>query len=446
MGFSVKFGEAGWRACAIFLFLGSVALLFMDPLIGIAAVCVAIVVLYSYVRLRDDLGRLPDLVMFSPPGIEASLTVGRIVDSPVKVESGFRDVVQLRCTLADSLLSSGEVLEGVNSVSYLFKPGVSGDVSSPSLLADVSGYLGLFSGSVDLAFRQSFKVYPRVVEVVAEAVEFLARSDTFGSGAQITRLRGGGSEYAETRPYVVGDSLKNVDWKASARFGSLMSKDFYLEGGAEISIVYDLVAPDSASRDEVAASLLELVLFYARMDYAVDLHVVESGSVRYSGERLAPQVAVSIALRSVLESVEVEPRVFYEVLDPGASAVLGRVLEMPSPWEGLGGRDVVSAEYVYSDLFSGREAEGLMVTVVSASGDPAPLFGLARLVRSRGWNLWLLQPSKPWVSSAGLEGAVEAWSRYRRLYSRLERDGVQIRSSVKELQEDFASGVSVEAA
>ncbi len=81
-----------------------------------------------------------------------------------------------------------------------------------------------------------------------------------------------------------------------------------------------------------------------------------------------------------------------------------------------------------------------MVTVVSALGDPAPLFGLARLVRSRGWSIWLLQPAKPWLSAAGLEGAVDAWGRFGRLYSRLERDGVQVRSSVRELQGDLIAG------
>ena len=239
--------------------------------------------------------------------------------------------------------------------------------------------------------------------------------------------------------------MKNLDWKATARFGSLMAKEFYLEGGAEIGVVYDLVAPDSVARDEVAASFLELVLMYARMDYAVDLHVVEGSRAVFSGERLAPQVAVSVALRSVLASVEVDPGVVYDVLDPGASGVFRRVLELPDPWAGFGGRDIVGAEYVYVDLLSGREVEGMYVSVVSALGDPAPLFGLARYAMGRGWSVSLLQPARPWLSATGLEGAVGAWGRYGRLYSRLEKDGVRVCSSVMEVQRDLAEGSSVTA-
>ena len=425
---------------AVFLIVGSLAVLFVDPLIGVASAGVVGVILYSYLRLGRDLGRVSSGLRFSPDGVESSTAVGKVVKSSLRVESMLGDVVQLRATLEDSLLDNEEVLPGVNSVNYVFKPGVSGEVSADSFVVGIGGYLGLFEGEVDVGFRQVFRVYPRYVDVIAEAAEFLAQSDVFGSGAQILRLRGGGAEYAESRPYVAGDSLKNLDWKATARFDRLMSKEYYLEGGAEVSLVYDLVAPDSASRDEVAASLLELVLLYARMDYAVDLHVLEGGVIRYSGERLAPQIAVSVALRSVLSAVEVEFEVLYDVLEPGASAALRRVLELPGDWAGLRGRDVVGGEFVYVDLFSGRDAEGMLVTVVSALTDPAPLFGLARLARARGWSLWLLQPSRPWFSAPGLEGAVERWGYYGRLYDRLERDGVRVCSSFGEIQRDLASG------
>jgi hypothetical protein len=173
--------------------------------------------------------------------------------------------------------------------------------------------------------------------------------------------------------------------------------------------------------------------------------VVEGSRAVFSGERLAPQVAVSVALRSVLGSVEVEPRVIYDVLEPGASGVFRRVLELPDPWAEFGGRDIVGAEYVYVDILSVGGVEGMHVSVVSALGDPAPLFGLARYAGGRGWGVTLLQPARPWLSASGLEGAVGAWGRYGRLYSRLEKDGVGVCSSVAEVQRDLAEGPSVTA-
>lgn len=96
-------------------------------------------------------------------------------------------------------------------------------------------------------------------------------------------------------------------------------------------------------------------------------------------------------------------------------------------------------------MLSGRDVEGMYVSVVSALGDPAPLFGLARYAVGRGWRVSLLQPARPWLSAPGLEGAVEGWGRYGRLYLRLERDGVRVRSSVAEIRDDLAAGYELRA-
>jgi uncharacterized protein (DUF58 family) len=58
-------------------------------------------------------------------------------------------------------------------------------------------------------------------------------------GAHVARRPADGSEYAETRPYATGDALRRVDWKATARRGSLMVADRFPERTTELVLFLD---------------------------------------------------------------------------------------------------------------------------------------------------------------------------------------------------------------
>jgi uncharacterized protein (DUF58 family) len=58
-------------------------------------------------------------------------------------------------------------------------------------------------------------------------------------GAHVARRPADGSEYAETRPYAAGDALRRVDWKATARRGSLMVADRFPERTTELVLFLD---------------------------------------------------------------------------------------------------------------------------------------------------------------------------------------------------------------
>ncbi|MCU1675279.1 MAG: hypothetical protein JWM93_37 [Frankiales bacterium] len=58
-------------------------------------------------------------------------------------------------------------------------------------------------------------------------------------GAHVSRRPGDGTEYAETRPYASGDPLRRVDWKATARRGTLMVADRFPERTTELVLFLD---------------------------------------------------------------------------------------------------------------------------------------------------------------------------------------------------------------
>ncbi|MFA9421842.1 MAG: DUF58 domain-containing protein, partial [Gammaproteobacteria bacterium] len=63
---------------------------------------------------------------------------------------------------------------------------------------------------------------------------------SLGSGARRVRVRGQGMEYEESRGYVVGDDIKNMDWRVMARTGEAHTKVFAEERERSFMLTVDL--------------------------------------------------------------------------------------------------------------------------------------------------------------------------------------------------------------
>ena len=64
-------------------------------------------------------------------------------------------------------------------------------------------------------------------------------SRTMQSGGLHTPFRGRGMEYAESRPYALGDDARHIDWRVSARSGQIHSKLFHPERDRVSAVVID---------------------------------------------------------------------------------------------------------------------------------------------------------------------------------------------------------------
>jgi uncharacterized protein (DUF58 family) len=58
-------------------------------------------------------------------------------------------------------------------------------------------------------------------------------------GVRAVRPRGDGRNFANLRDYAVGDDPRHIDWKATARRGKVISREYSLEQGQQILIVID---------------------------------------------------------------------------------------------------------------------------------------------------------------------------------------------------------------
>jgi uncharacterized protein (DUF58 family) len=108
-------------------------------------------------------------------------------------------------------------------------------------------WFGLFRHEGVLDRRAPLKVYPS-----EEHVRNLLRpleTQVF-SGNHVARQKGEGIEFADLRPFVPGDRVRHVNWRASARRGELWINEYHAERNADVVILLDSFA--EARRGDVS--------------------------------------------------------------------------------------------------------------------------------------------------------------------------------------------------
>jgi hypothetical protein len=107
------------------------------------------------------------------------------------------------------------------------------------------------------------------------------------AGAHLIRQRGQSLDFREFRPYLPGDDIRHVDWRASARHhrrDELVVRTFEHEVQTRVVISIDTRAtmrlPEVASKLQVALWFAEAMAYIAgRSGDSVALHALESGQV-----------------------------------------------------------------------------------------------------------------------------------------------------------------------
>jgi uncharacterized protein (DUF58 family) len=104
---------------------------------------------------------------------------------------------------------------------------------------------GLFRHEFAFDCRVPLKVYPR-----EEMLRTLLRPlDTqVFLGNYVARERGGGIEFADLRPFVPGDRVRHVNWRASARRGELWVNEHHPERNADVVVFVDSFAEGRRGR------------------------------------------------------------------------------------------------------------------------------------------------------------------------------------------------------
>lgn len=101
---------------------------------------------------------------------------------------------------------------------------------------------GVIRKTLHLHQTDEILIYPRLYRMNRRLLGSMTQLDMTGR-KQLDRS-GGTEEFFGLRPYRTGDSFKTIDWKHSARTGSLISREFTQPSPPKIMLLLDLTLPD----------------------------------------------------------------------------------------------------------------------------------------------------------------------------------------------------------
>jgi len=122
--------------------------------------------------------------------------------------------------------------------------------------------LGLWVLQRAPATATPFKVYPNIQQTKQQHL-LSRRLRARQMGLRAMRLRGQGMEFESLRDYLPDDELRRVDWKASARRGSMVTREYDIERSQHIMLVLDL--------GRAMASRLD---YMTKLDHAINASVL----------------------------------------------------------------------------------------------------------------------------------------------------------------------------
>ena len=128
--------------------------------------------------------------------------------------------------------------EGEVELERVYRSDLRGAFEFGALRIRLRGALGLVERQTRLAGAQSVAVEPALAGL--NQTLRLAASDRWQDlGVRYLRRRGGETEFESLREYVHGDDVRRVDWKAFARRGKPMIRQYQVERGQELILLID---------------------------------------------------------------------------------------------------------------------------------------------------------------------------------------------------------------
>lgn len=161
-------------------------------------------------------------------------------------------------------------------IEYALRADARGDFSFDGTQLLVHSPLRLWRQSRVVGAPQKVRVFPNFAPLAKFAM-FSADQASRLVGAHIKRRRGEGTDFHQMREYRVGDSLRQIDWKATARARRLVSREYQDEKNQQLVLLLDtgrrlLARDDTLSHfDHVLDASLVVAYLALRQGDAVGL-------------------------------------------------------------------------------------------------------------------------------------------------------------------------------
>lgn len=388
--------------------------LFMDLIILALASTSALVASLS---LSIGAWRARKLIKYAsvkPSSIEARMVAGESESIETKIEHIDSLSVYIRHPLKFCTIRPQPCITG-KTFTMEFSPKLAGIYKTNGLEIEVESPLKSFSLIVKLPLRTSLTVLPRALPIAIKALELAASLGVSAHETPSQALVGLGTEYAETREFLLGDDTRRIDWKATARHQKLMVKKYHQDVGGALNLIYDLKAAGPVSRDVIATELLKAALTLTEQGTPYSITLVseanELGTLTFKDARTALLVAVKYAL----ETVETDVGFLYDLITPQSAREVAMLLRT------MGLEQLTKIEkskpLEYADA----------IAITCLLGDLAWLMNVHEKVKANNRQLEVHVPGKIWLDSPTLEDAYEAYNRQLKLLAMLKKRGIEVK-------------------
>ena len=317
------------------------------------------------------------------------------------------------------------------------RPPFGGEHGSETVRLDLAAPLGLFNSTCALPAKFEYSVYPRTFWVAITSAKLLS---TGGVGDIPIERVGIGTEFYDIREYQPGDDFRQINWKATARRGGLMTSEHLREVGGACYLVLEAVSPDYFDRDRLAATFLGVANALTMQGTSFGVLVHDGERVRQVKKIDAPAASLAFCLRVAFEFAELNPTAFEDELAPTSSHALRPIRKLL-----LAGGSVLLSQledFAMTEkraLFENRDPSQTIIGLVREDTNNPPavlyvsgMFGSIEpiielgsgLKRVYGANFVVANPTAPWVSAPDEDVAYDAYSRYTRKVKALRNAAV----------------------
>jgi uncharacterized protein (DUF58 family) len=178
---------------------------------------------------------------------------------------------------------------------YRVEPRERGDWETGWLYLRYRSPLGLVERWARAPLSQTVRVYP-ALRTGEEQQIFLARSRQIELQLRQARQRGLGRDFESLREYREGDDLRDICWTATARRGSLITRQYQTERSQAVWIVLDcgrlmrsrvsISAPTQGALSPTDEQSTRTTRVHSKLDHACTTAVALAQLALYSGDRV----------------------------------------------------------------------------------------------------------------------------------------------------------------
>lgn len=189
----------------------------------------------------------------------ANLSLGKWVDVNLDLRSdlAYSLLVKVRDDIPFSFTASHAELEipvnpkQITSISYKVKPTVRGEHNFHHVDLQRKSTFSLWCINYEINTTTTTKVYPNFSAIAGYSL-LHADNQTIQLGIKKKARRGEGMDFLQLREYREGDSLRQIDWKASSRYQKLISQEYQDARDQQIVVMLDSGRRMRAQDDELS--------------------------------------------------------------------------------------------------------------------------------------------------------------------------------------------------